>query len=56
MSHKMLRPFIVKVSVLGYFHLAICSKSCDSVTHSLAVDIILVSLGNYSRILYTSHA
>ena len=20
MSHKMLRPFIVKVSVLGYFH------------------------------------
>ena len=21
MSHKMLRPFIVKVSVLGYFHL-----------------------------------
>ena len=23
MSHKMLRPFIVKVSVLGYFPLAI---------------------------------
>ena len=24
MSHKMLRPFIVKVSVLGYFPLFVC--------------------------------
>ena len=26
MSHKMLRPFIVKVSVLGYFPLHIADK------------------------------
>ena len=45
MSHEMLRPFIVKVSVLGYFPLCVCLCVFSI---ELRINLTLIIVNDYS--------
>ena len=49
MSHQMLRPFIVKVSVLGYFPL---NKFTKNKINKFTINLIVIQSINYSIFQY----
>ena len=53
MSHKMLRPFIVKVSVLGYFPLLVYRQSIHRFNLSLDYDTTSFYCYQYNYIIIT---